>query len=54
MAKDCEEELSHSECSSQYDASYQLPDGKVVKIGRERFQCTEALFDPSLIGILSA
>ena len=28
---------------------YCLPDGTNVKIGREKFECTEAFFDPSLI-----
>ena len=30
---------------------YTLPDGSVVKLDRERFECTEAYFDPSLVGI---
>jgi actin-related protein 2 len=29
--------------------NYVLPDGTTVKVGREKFECTEALFDPSLI-----
>jgi len=29
---------------------YELPDGQVVTIGRERYQCPEAIFNPSLIG----
>jgi actin-related protein 2 len=28
---------------------YTLPDGTSVKVDRERFECTEAFFDPSLI-----
>eukprot|EP00761_Pharyngomonas_kirbyi_P011898 gb/GECH01011924.1/.p1 GENE.gb/GECH01011924.1/~~gb/GECH01011924.1/.p1 ORF type:complete len:389 (+),score=87.43 gb/GECH01011924.1/:1-1167(+) len=29
--------------------SYTLPDGRVIKIGRERFEAPEALFQPSLV-----
>jgi len=29
--------------------TYTLPDGRVIKIGRERFEAPEALFNPSLI-----
>ncbi|XP_016078686.1 PREDICTED: actin-like protein 7B [Miniopterus natalensis] len=29
---------------------YQLPDGKVITIGHERFQCAEMLFKPTLVG----
>jgi len=27
-----------------------MPDGQIIRIGSQRFRCTEALFDPSLIG----
>eukprot|EP00753_Platysulcus_tardus_P003335 PLAT12401.1.p2 GENE.PLAT12401.1~~PLAT12401.1.p2 ORF type:complete len:389 (-),score=180.49 PLAT12401.1:144-1310(-) len=30
---------------------YTLPDGRVIKLGRERFECAEALFNPSLIDV---
>uniref|UniRef100_A0A8C9URM2 Actin like 7B n=1 Tax=Spermophilus dauricus TaxID=99837 RepID=A0A8C9URM2_SPEDA len=29
---------------------YELPDGKVITIGQERFRCAEMLFKPSLMG----
>lgn len=29
---------------------YPLPDGRVLRIGKERFRCAEVLFDPSLLG----
>lgn len=29
---------------------YELPDGKVLTIGEERFQCAEMLFKPTLVG----
>lgn len=30
---------------------YKLPDGRIIKVGRERFMAPEALFDPSLIDV---
>jgi len=35
-------------------SKYKLPDGRVIRIGRERFQAPECLFQPSLIDIESA
>lgn len=29
--------------------TYTLPDGRIIKVGRERFQAAEALFEPSLV-----
>ena len=29
---------------------YVMPDGQELKIGQERFKCTEALFHPSMMG----
>ncbi|KAM5261783.1 actin-like protein 7B [Hipposideros larvatus] len=29
---------------------YELPDGKLITIGQERFQCAEMLFNPTLVG----
>jgi actin-related protein 2 len=34
-------------------ASYTLPDGRVIKLGSERFEAPEALFQPHLIDIES-
>ena len=31
--------------------SYELPDGRVVKVGGERFEASEALFQPHLINV---
>lgn len=31
--------------------NYILPDGTAVKVGREKFECTEAYFDPSLVDV---
>jgi len=30
---------------------YTLPDGRVIKVGAERFEAPEALFEPSLLGV---
>ena len=30
--------------------SYELPDGNVIDLGEELFECTEILFDPSILG----
>ena len=33
------------------EIEYKLPDGQMIKFGKERYQCPEALFNPSLLGI---
>lgn len=35
------------------EENYTLPDGRVIKIGRERFEAAEALFNPDLIDVES-
>merc|ERR1712178_291732 len=35
---------------SEEEKTYELPDGNIVRLGTERFYCTEAFFQPSLIG----
>jgi actin-related protein 2 len=35
------------------EETYELPDGRVVRLGRERFEAPEALFNPSLIDVES-
>eukprot|EP00466_Bigelowiella_natans_P017606 jgi/Bigna1/145879/aug1.105_g20587 len=50
VALDFEQEMRESETSSKCEASYELPDGKSVTIGNERFRCPEVLFTPDLIG----
>ncbi|XP_030047946.1 actin-like protein 7B [Microcaecilia unicolor] len=35
---------------SEYMVEYELPDGNLITIGKERFLCSEMLFKPSLIG----
>ncbi|KAH7465684.1 Actin- protein 2 [Phytophthora ramorum] len=36
------------------EESYELPDGRIVRLGRERFEAPEALFDPNLIDVEGA
>lgn len=33
------------------EEAYTLPDGRVIKLGRERFEAPEPLFDPSLVDV---
>jgi actin-related protein len=44
VALDYEQEMKNSGLNQ-----YELPDGQVINIGKERFQCAEALFQPSLL-----
>jgi len=37
--------------SKEYEMKkFELPNKEIIKIGKERFECTEALFKPSLLG----
>ncbi len=51
VALDYEQELVTASRSKNIERSYQLPDGQEIKIGSERFRCSEALFRPTLIGL---
>ncbi|KAF0725960.1 hypothetical protein Ae201684P_016206 [Aphanomyces euteiches] len=42
--------LKHLEEAPQPEQSYELPDGNVIVVGKERFRTPEALFKPWLIG----
>ncbi len=46
VAQDYDEALKKSQSSSEYDKNYELPDGRVITIGNERFRCPEYLFKP--------
>ncbi|XP_042872731.1 actin-3-like [Penaeus japonicus] len=49
VALDFHREVANAKTSS-VEKSYELPDGEVIFVGEERFQCPEVLFDPTLIG----
>ena len=51
VALDYEKEMSMAELSYKLDKTYELPDGKVVTVDKERFVCPECLFKPSLLGM---
>lgn len=46
VAQDYENALKESYNSSVYEKNYEMPDGKVITIGNERFRCPEYLFKP--------
>jgi len=52
IAEDYEAEKAKSEGAgaSDVEKQYELPDGKVITIGSERFRTPEVLFQPSFIG----
>ena len=52
-ALDFEQEMDVATKSSSTEKSYEMPDGSIVNIGNERFRATEALFQPSFLGMES-
>jgi actin-related protein 2 len=49
VAYDINQERALAQETTCQMESYTLPDGRVIKVGRERFEAPEALFNPSLI-----
>jgi actin len=50
VALNFEEEMKKAETSSDIEKDFELPDGRVITVGAERFRCAEVLFDPKIIG----
>ncbi|KAG2373806.1 hypothetical protein C9374_011691 [Naegleria lovaniensis] len=50
VALDFDEQVQKSRLSTELEKCFELPDGNVITLGRERFQCMEAFFQPHLIG----
>ncbi|BHF64583.1 Actin-1 [Sparganum proliferum] len=50
VALDPEAELMRAKKSNVAEAHYEMPDGQVLTVSTERFQCPEALFMPELVG----
>jgi len=49
VASDYDAGLQQATSSSTLEKTYQMPDGEVMTLEKERFQCPEALFQPSLV-----
>jgi len=50
VSKDYEADLKGAPSNTDLEKNYELPDGKVITIGAERFRTPEVLFQPSFIG----
>ena len=50
VALEFKEEMETSLSSATLDKSFELPDGRMVTIGNERFRCAESMFQPALVG----
>jgi len=48
VAIDFEAEMAKPD--EDLEKTYELPDGNVITVGKERFRCPEALFDPQPLG----
>eukprot|EP01083_Nonionella_stella_P000474 1341_1 len=43
--------LEAADTSSEFEVNYELPDGQVITVGSQLFQCAEVLFKPSMVGL---
>mmetsp|Transcript_9565 Transcript_9565/g.11983 ORF Transcript_9565/g.11983 Transcript_9565/m.11983 type:complete len:395 (+) Transcript_9565:43-1227(+) len=53
VALDINAERKLAQQTTVLEETYSLPDGRVIKIGRERFEAPECLFEPHLIDVES-
>lgn len=51
MAYDIQQEEQLANDTTFNVESYTLPDGRVIKLGAERFSAPEAMFQPHLLGL---
>lgn len=50
VVADFQSGLKESQESHACEMNYEMPDGRKILIGNERFRCPEVLFQPSLCG----
>lgn len=50
VALDFDAAMKQSADSSTFEKNYELPDGKIITIGNQRFRCPEFLFQPLEMG----
>lgn len=51
VAEDFEKEKENAANNAALEKEYELPDGQVINIASERFECPEALFKPDMVGM---
>jgi actin len=51
IAFDYEKEKMTDMKTNMIERSYELPDGRIIRIGSERFRAPETLFKPALVGL---
>ena len=51
VAIDFDKEVKMAPTDNLLEKSYKVPDGRVITISSERFRCSEALFQPILMGM---
>ena len=51
VALDFDQEMAAAAASASLDKNYELPDGRVITIGNERFRCPEVFFRPFVLSI---